>query len=124
MAGGAKYGSEEIIPKRREAEALMSLGATQGLAAKQTGASTQTRIRGRIAYGGLRKDQTKRLHELETLSTPRLGGVAVKEQLPRRLPLRLGIQPGLKRLRSLAGHFPIVTSAAPRSTRHARPTGE
>jgi transposase-like protein len=65
MARGRKYSSEEIIPKLREAEVLMSQGTTQDLAAKQIGVSTQTLIRWRKEYGGLRMDQAKRMKELE-----------------------------------------------------------
>ena len=60
---------EEIIPKLREAEVLMSQGTTQKLAAKQIGISTQTLIRWRKEYGGLRMNQAKRLKELEKENT-------------------------------------------------------
>ena len=60
-----KYGPEKIIPKIREAEVLRSQGTTQELAAKQIGVATQTRIRWRKEYDGLRMDQAKRLKELE-----------------------------------------------------------
>ena len=40
MPRGKKYGPEEIIPKLREAEVLMSQGTTQELAAKQIGVKT------------------------------------------------------------------------------------
>tara|TARA_B100001013_G_scaffold9975_1_gene6041 strand:+ start:746 stop:1027 length:282 start_codon:yes stop_codon:yes gene_type:complete len=69
MPRGKKYGPEEIIPKLREAEVLMSQGTTQELAAKQIGISTQTLIRWRKEYGGLRMDQAKRLKELEKENT-------------------------------------------------------
>jgi DNA-binding XRE family transcriptional regulator len=65
MARGRKYKAEEIIRKLREAEALVSQGMTQELAAKQIGVSTQTLICWRKEYGGLRMDQAKRLKELE-----------------------------------------------------------
>lgn len=65
MPRGKKYGPEEIIPKPREAQVLISQVMTQELAAKQIGASTQTLIRWRKEYGGLRMDQAKRLKELE-----------------------------------------------------------
>ena len=61
MARGKKYSPEEIIPKPREAEVMMSQGTTQELAAKQIGVSTQTLIRWRKEYSGLRMDQAKRL---------------------------------------------------------------
>ena len=69
MPRGKKYGSEEIILKLREAEVLMSQGTTQELAGKQIGVSTQTLIRWRKEYGGLRMDQAKRLKELEKENT-------------------------------------------------------
>jgi len=65
MPRGKKYRPEEIIPKLREAEVLISQGQTQALAAKQIAVSTQTLIRWRKEYGGLRMDQAKRLKELE-----------------------------------------------------------
>ncbi len=65
MPRGKKYAAEEIIPKLREAEVLMSQGTTQELTAKQIGVSTQTLIRWRKEYGGLRMDQAKRMKELE-----------------------------------------------------------
>jgi transposase-like protein len=65
MPRGKKYGPEEIIPKLREAEVLISQGQTQALAAKQIAVSTQTLIRWRKEYGGLRMDQAKRLKNLE-----------------------------------------------------------
>ena len=45
MPRGKKYGPEEVIPKLREAEVLLSQGSTQELAAKKIGVSTQTLIR-------------------------------------------------------------------------------
>ena len=69
MPRGKKYGPEEIIPKLREAEVLMSQGTTQELAAKQIGVATQALIRWRKEYGGLLMDQAKRLKELEQENT-------------------------------------------------------
>ena len=65
MPRGKKYGPEVIIPKLREAEVLISQGATQELAAKKIGVSVQTLIRWRKEYGGLKMDQAKRLKQLE-----------------------------------------------------------
>jgi len=65
MPRGKKHGAEEIIPKLREAEVLISQGSTQELAAKKIGVSTQTLIRWRKEYGGLRMDQAKRMKGLE-----------------------------------------------------------
>jgi len=66
MPRGKKYGPEEMIPKLREAEVLMSQRTTQELAAKQIGISTQTLIRWRKEYGGLRMDQAKELEKENT----------------------------------------------------------
>jgi len=44
MPRGKKHGPEEVIPKLREAEVLISEGSTQELAAKQIGVSKQTLI--------------------------------------------------------------------------------
>jgi hypothetical protein len=41
MPRGKKYGPEEIIPKLRESEVLISQGKTQELAAKQIGVLRQ-----------------------------------------------------------------------------------
>jgi putative transposase len=65
MPRGKKHGAEEIIPKLREAEIVISQGGTNELAAKQIGVSVQTFLRWRKEYGGLRMDQAKRLKELE-----------------------------------------------------------
>ena len=53
MPRGKKHGPEEVIPKLREAEVLISQGSTQELAAKQIGVTKQTLIRWRREYGGL-----------------------------------------------------------------------
>jgi transposase-like protein len=65
MPRGKKHGPEEVIPKLREAEVLISQGSTQELAVKKIGVSTQTLIRWRREYGGLRMDQAKRMKQLE-----------------------------------------------------------
>ena len=65
MPRGKKHGPEEVIPKLREAEVLISEGSTQALAAKQIGVTKQTLIRWRKEYGGFRMDQAKRMKQLE-----------------------------------------------------------
>ena len=65
MPRGKKHGPEEVIPKLREAEVLISQGSTQELAAKQIGVSKQTLIRWRKEYGGFRMAQAKRMKQLE-----------------------------------------------------------
>ena len=65
MPRGKKHGPEEVIPKLREAEVLISEGSTQELAAKQIGVTKQALIRWRREYGGFRMDQAKRMKQLE-----------------------------------------------------------
>ncbi len=65
MPRGKKHGPEEVIPKLREAEVLISQGSTQELVAKQIGVTKQTLIRWRKEYGGFRMDQAKRMKQLE-----------------------------------------------------------
>ena len=65
MPRGKKHGPEEVIPKLREAEVLISQGSTQELAAKQIGVAKQPLIRWRKEYGGFRMDQAKRMKQLE-----------------------------------------------------------
>ena len=65
MPRGKKHGPEEVIPKLREAEVLISEGSTQELAAKQIGVTKQTLLRWRKEYGGFRMDQAKRMKQLE-----------------------------------------------------------
>ena len=56
---------EQIITKLREAEISLSQGATIGVVCRSLGVTEQTYYRWRKAYGGIRKDQAKRLKELE-----------------------------------------------------------
>ena len=59
------YTPEQIINRLREAEILLSQGATIGEASKRIGVTEQTYYRWRREYGGLRVDQARRLRELE-----------------------------------------------------------
>ena len=59
------YTPEQIINKLREAEVLLSQGATAGEASRKVGITEQTYYRWRREYGGMRIDQAKRLKELE-----------------------------------------------------------
>ena len=61
------YIPEQIIGKLREAEVLLSQGATVGEASKKIGVTEQTYYRWRKAYGGMRVEQARRLKELERL---------------------------------------------------------
>ena len=56
---------EQIIGKLREAEVLLSQGATVGEASRQLGITEQTYYRWRREYGGMRVEQARRLQELE-----------------------------------------------------------
>jgi putative transposase len=56
---------EQIINKLREAEVLISQGATIGEASKKIGVTEQTYYRWRREYGGMRIEQAKKLKELE-----------------------------------------------------------
>ena len=59
------YTPEQIINKLREAEVLLSQGATIGEASRKIGVTEQTYYRWRKEYGGMRLEQAKRLKELE-----------------------------------------------------------
>ena len=56
---------EQIITKLRKVEALTAQGATVAEAAKQIGVAEQTVYRWKKQYGGMDRDQLKRLKELE-----------------------------------------------------------
>ena len=56
---------EQIINKLREAEILLSKGATVGEASRKIGVTEQTYYRWRKEYGGMRVEQARRLKELE-----------------------------------------------------------
>src|SRR5512136_1222406 len=56
---------EQIINKLREAEVLISQGATVNEASRKLGVTEQTYYRWRREYGGMRVEQAKRLKELE-----------------------------------------------------------
>jgi len=56
---------EQIINKLREAEVLISQGATIGEASRKIGVTEQTYYRWRREYGGMRIEQAKKLKELE-----------------------------------------------------------
>ena len=63
------YTAEQIINKLREAEILLSQGATVGEASKKIGVTEQTYYRWRKEYGGIRIEQARRLKELEKENT-------------------------------------------------------
>ena len=59
------YSPEQIINKLREAEIMLSQGATLAVILKKVGVSDCTYYRWRKEYGGMRVDQAHRLKELE-----------------------------------------------------------
>jgi len=59
------YTPEQIIGKLREAEILLSHGASIAVVSKKIGVSDHTYYRWRKEYGGMRIDQARRLKELE-----------------------------------------------------------
>ena len=59
------FSPEQIINKLREAEIMLSQGATLSLILKKIGVSDVTYYRWRKEYGGMRIDQARRLKELE-----------------------------------------------------------
>ena len=59
------FKTEQIINKLREAEVLLSQGATVGAVSRKLGVTEQTYYRWRKEYGGMRVEQAKRLKELE-----------------------------------------------------------
>jgi len=59
------YTPEQIINKLREAEVLLSQGATIGEASRKIEVTEQTYYRWRKEYGGLRIEQAKKLKSLE-----------------------------------------------------------
>jgi len=59
------YTPEQLISKLREAEVLLSQGATVAEASKKISITEQTYYRWRKEYGGMRIEQAKRLKDLE-----------------------------------------------------------
>ena len=60
-----RYSPEEIISKLREAEVLLSQGATVAETSKRIMVTEQTYYRWRNEFGGMKVSQAKRLKELE-----------------------------------------------------------
>jgi putative transposase len=63
--GRKRFTAEQIITMLREAEVLLSQGASVSDVWRKLGISEQTYYRWRKEYGGMRIDQAKRLKELE-----------------------------------------------------------
>ncbi len=60
-----RHGAEEIVQKLRRVELAQAEGKTIPQVCKQLSISEQTYHRWKKQYGGLRKDEAKRLKELE-----------------------------------------------------------
>ena len=60
---------EEIVLKLRQVEVLQGQGISIADAVRQIGVTQQTYFRWRKDYGGMSRDQLKRLKELETENT-------------------------------------------------------
>jgi transposase-like protein len=63
--GRKAFAPEQIINKIREAEILLSQGASVGEASRKIGITEQTYYRWRREYGGMRIEQARRLKDLE-----------------------------------------------------------
>ena len=62
---GKKDKPEEIVSKLRQVEVLQGQGMTVADAVRQIGVTQQTYYRWRKLYGGMGRDQLRRLKELE-----------------------------------------------------------
>ena len=60
-----RHGAEEIVKKLREADVAQSEGKTLAQICKQLKISEQTYLRWKKQYGGMKRDEAKRLKELE-----------------------------------------------------------
>ena len=63
---GKRDKPEEILSKLRQVEVLQGQGMSMADAVRQIGVTQQTCYRWRKQYGGMNRDQLKRLKELET----------------------------------------------------------
>ena len=66
---GKRGKPEEIVLKLRQVEVLQGQGISIADAVRQIGVTQQTYFRWRKDYGGMSRDQLKRLKELETENT-------------------------------------------------------
>lgn len=60
-----KHKPEEIVAKLRQVDVLLSQGRSVGEAVRSIGVAQFTYYRWRNEFGGLKRDQVKRLKELE-----------------------------------------------------------
>ena len=63
---GKREKAEDIVLKLRQVEVLQGQGRSVSEAVRQIGVTVQTYYRLRKDYGGMNRDQLKRLKELET----------------------------------------------------------
>jgi len=66
MMAGKREKPEDIVLKLRQVEVLQGQGKSVSEAVRQIGVTIQTYYRWRKEYGGMTRDQLKRLKELET----------------------------------------------------------
>jgi putative transposase len=66
---GKRDKPEEIVLKLRQVEVLQGQGKSIADAVRQIGVTQQTYYRWRKEYGGMSRDQLKRLKDLETENT-------------------------------------------------------
>ena len=66
---GKREKPEDIVLKLRQVEVLQGQGQSVSEAVRQIGVTVQTYYRWRKDYGGMSRDQLKRLRELETENT-------------------------------------------------------
>jgi len=66
---GKREKPEDIVLKLRQVEVLQGQGRSVAEAVRQIGVTVQTYYRWRKDYGGMNRDQLKRLKELETENT-------------------------------------------------------
>ena len=73
---GKREKPEDIVLKLRQGEVLQGQGLSIGDAVRQVGITQQSYYRWRMQYGGINRDQLKRLEELEA-------GVSLRTRLGR-----------------------------------------
>ena len=66
---GKREKAEDIVMKLRQVEVLQGQGKSVSDAVRQIGVTVQTYYRWRREYGGMTRDQAKRLKELEAENT-------------------------------------------------------
>ena len=66
---GKREKPEDIVLKLRQVEVLQGQGSSVSEAVRQIGVTVQTYYRWRKQYGGMSRDQLKRLKELEAENT-------------------------------------------------------